>query len=365
MCVCPSDTLSVSRRLWAKPRACTWWQHIIANWQDSDWQLNFRMRRTSFLHLCNILRSDLERKNTRFRSSVPVEQRVAMCLWRLATNLRLRSISHLFGVGDSTACTIVQQVVAAINRVMLHHYIKAPSDADLRTIVQGFRDEWGFPQIAGAIDVTHISTLAPVDNPEDYSTRKGFYSVLLQGVVDHNLKFWDISVGWPGRVHASKVLEKSSLYQRAQNGTLLPCWTETFESVDVPLLILGDAAYPLLPWLLRPFPEDERCRGATQAQTTFNRQLSQARTSVDRAFGRLKGRWRCLQKKCNAHISLISHVISACCVLHNFCETHNEEWVDEDPGVNNDDEDVVELESSHQANDGERIRNALCAYFAQ
>ncbi|KAM9424168.1 uncharacterized protein KZ484_010982 isoform 2-T2 [Pholidichthys leucotaenia] len=346
--------------MWIQPRPCSWWQHINDNWDDRNWQLNFRMRRTSFMELCDILRPSLIRQRTHYRCPVPVELRVAICLWRLATNLEFRSISHLFGVGISTACIVTQQVVTAINRVMQHLYIKTPSDAELKTIVQGYRDKWRFPQVAGAIDGTHIGILTPADHPADYYNRKGFYSVLLQGVVDHKLKFWDINVGWPGTVHDARVFASSSLYHRGQNGTLLPGWTETFEGVDVPLVILGDAAYPLLSWLMKPFPEGS---GATWEQTQFNHRLSQARVTVKRAFGRLKGRWRCLLKKCNAHISLVSHIIAACCVLHNFCEVHNEEWEDDEPAE--DEDGLLEPENHHQANSGGHIRNALCAYFTQ
>lgn len=175
------------------------------------------------------------------------------------------------------------------------------------------------------------------------------------------MKFWDVNVGWPGKVHDARVLANSSLYRRGQNGTLFPGWTETFDGVDVPLVILGDAAYPLLPWLIKPFPEG---RGVTPAQTQFNHRLSHARMTVERAFGRLKGRWRCLLKRCDAHISLVSHIIAACCVLHNFCEIHNEQWIDED-SADDEDDGQAEPENPHQANHGRNIRDTLCAYFAQ
>ncbi|KAK7926068.1 hypothetical protein WMY93_008378 [Mugilogobius chulae] len=318
------------------------------------------MTKTSFLHLCDILRPYLTRQNTRFRRTLPVELRVGVCLWRLATNLEYRSISHLFGVGISTACTVTQQVVTAINRVMRHLYIKTPSEAELRVIVQGFRERWKLPQVAGAIDGTHIGIIAPAEEPADYYNRKNFYSVILQAVVDHRMKFWDINVGWPGKVHDARVLANSSLYMRGENGTLFPGWIERLNNVDVPIHILGDAAYPLLPWLLKPYPVG---RGLTEAQTHFNYRLSQGRMTVERAFGRLKGRWRCLLKRCDAHISFVSQIISACCILHNYCEVANEEWEDED--TVDDVDDLVDPEIGHQANYGGQIRDALCEYLAQ
>ncbi len=137
---------------------------------------------------------------------------VAMCIWRLATNLEYRSISHLFGVGLSTCCIITQKVVTAINVIMQPQYIKTPSAVEFRMIVQGFRDRWGFPQVAGAIDGTHINIKAPSNTPAVHYNRKGNYSIILQGVVDNKIKFWDINVGQPGKIHDALVFSLSSLF---------------------------------------------------------------------------------------------------------------------------------------------------------
>ena len=42
----------------------------------------------------------------------------------------------------------------------------------------------GFPQCAGAIDVTHIPIKAPKDSRSDYFNRKHFYSINVQAVAD-------------------------------------------------------------------------------------------------------------------------------------------------------------------------------------
>ena len=67
----------------------------------------------------------------------------------------------------------------------------------------------------GAIDGSHIPVRPPAMNHTDYYNRKGFYSVILQGVVDANYLFEDIYVGWPGSVHDSRVFVNSSLYNKA------------------------------------------------------------------------------------------------------------------------------------------------------
>ncbi len=43
---------------------------------------------------------------------------------------------------------------------------------------------------------------------------------------------------------------------------------------------------------------------------------------------RIKGRWRCLLKINDININTVSDVVLACCVLHNFCEFHREQYLD-------------------------------------
>ena len=70
--------------------------------------------------------------------------------------------------------------------------------------------------------MTHIPIMAPHQFPGDYFNRKGWHSILMQGTVDHLYSFTDINVGWPDRVHDSRVLVNSTLYQKGEQGSLFP-----------------------------------------------------------------------------------------------------------------------------------------------
>ena len=52
--------------------------------------------------------------------------------------------------------------------------------------------------------------------------------------------------------------------------------------------------------------------------------------SLERAFGLLKARWRCLLKRLDNQIENISEVIISCFALHNFFQLENEEFIDQD-----------------------------------
>lgn len=87
----------------------------------------------------------------------------------------------------------------------------------------------------------------------------------------------------------------------------------------MPLLVLGDPAYPLLSWLIKPFIG----RNLSAEQESFNCYHSSVRIAVENSFGRLKARWRIIGKKIDTKIEFAKPIICTCCILHNICELKN------------------------------------------
>ena len=103
-------------------------------------------------------------------------------------------------------------------------------------------------------------------------------------------------------------MANSWFYAAANSGTLFPDWSVQLGGVDVTLVVLGDAAYPLLPWLMKPYLDNP---GTTDQERYYNYRQSRARMVVENAFGRLKGRWRCLLRRMAADVSNAPSIVGA------------------------------------------------------
>ena len=135
--------------------------------------------------------------------------------------------------------------------------ISLPSGENLLNIFQGHHEEWGFPICGGAIDGTHVPILTPNESHADYVNRKGYHSIIMQSVVDHNNLYTDVVIGWPGSVHDARILSNSKIFEKGNNNTLFPQnEEEEISGQKMNQVIIGDAAYPVLPWLMKPYPEN-------------------------------------------------------------------------------------------------------------
>uniref|UniRef100_A0A8C4YQS5 Putative nuclease HARBI1 n=1 Tax=Gopherus evgoodei TaxID=1825980 RepID=A0A8C4YQS5_9SAUR len=268
---------TVERRFWARETSTEWWDHIIMEvWDDEQWLQNFRMRKATFMELCEELAPTLRRKDTRLRAALPVEKRVAIAIWKLATPDSYRSVGNQFGVGKSTIGIVLMQVCRDINRILLRRTMTL---GNVQDIVDGFA-QMGFPNCGGAINGTHIPILAPPHLASEYINRKGYFSMILQALVDHCGHFIDINTGWPGKVHDAPIFRNTGLFWKMQAGTFSPDRKITVGDVEMPIVILGDPAYPLMPWLMKLYTGK-----LDRSKDWFNYRLSRCRMTVECAFG--------------------------------------------------------------------------------
>ena len=156
--------------------------------------------------------------------------------------------------GLSSVFVSVREVCEAIVDILLPRYINVPSGDRLCDVVaSGDFLNVLVPLMANTSQLCHLWRMLWI-----ISTEKGHHSVVMPALVSCDYTFMDIYSGWPGSVHDGRVLTNSKLFQAAEAGTLLPNTTKSINGIDVPLLILGDPASPMLPWLMKPYTDNGR-----------------------------------------------------------------------------------------------------------
>lgn len=158
----------------------------------------------------------------------------------------------------------------------------------------------------------------------------------------------NVNSRFPGSTHDSHVWRMSAVRQHLCN---------TYRNSKE--WLLGDSGYPLEPWLLTPFSNPNN-----DDYQMFNKVHSKARSTVERAIGILKGRWRCLCKQRNLHYKppVCSKIINACATLHNICIQMDDYLPVDEILVDNYDDDVINFGNT-MYNLGDENRRAVIAYM--
>ena len=99
-----------------------------------------------------------------------------------------------------------------------------------------------------------------------------------------------------------------------RNSTLCDKFTERVLPHLPNGIILNDAGYHLLEWLLVPYVDNP---GMTATERRYNKAHRSARSVIEQIIGILKTRWACL-KELRFNPENCCHVAVVCCMLHNF-----------------------------------------------
>lgn len=91
---------------------------------EEEWRENFRMSRGSLYKLADELRPYIEGKRTIMRTPVDVIKQVAVTLYYLSDEGRLRKTANAFGISRQVVSKIVRKVCKAITVHLGKKYIK-------------------------------------------------------------------------------------------------------------------------------------------------------------------------------------------------------------------------------------------------
>lgn len=178
------------------------------------------------------------------------------------------------------------------------------------------------PNTVGAIDGKHVTIKKPINSGSSFFNYKQHHSIVLMAVVDANYKFVFIDVGSKGRFPDGSIFDNCILKRKMINKQLHlpePKGLPGREDIVVPHVIVGDAAFPLMENLMRPFPQRQVIDN--YRNKVFNYRLSRARQTVECAFGILSSRFRIFLRPFEMKVETVDKIVMASCVLHNYLRT--------------------------------------------
>lgn len=200
--------------------------------------------------------------------------------------------------------------------------------------------------VFGCIDGTHIAIPGPL-NDNSYYNRKGYHSVVLQGICNSDLKFMNIFCGWPGSAHDARIWKSSNVYKLIEE--------DSTKLLPKNKYLIGDCAYPLKPYLMVPFKDNGYLN---ERQHRFNARLSSSRIVIEQAFGRLKGLFRRLKYVNVLNLKNIKYIITAACVLHNISINDNTSYTEQEIAQEDNQEYLINNDIEENT-DGKEIRNTI------
>jgi len=227
-------------------------------------------------------------------------------------------------MGFSTVREIVKEVCEAIWDNLGPLVMPEPTEEMWKKVAERYKTMWHFPNCIGAIDGKHINIQCPINAGSTYYNYKGSHSIVLLAIVDADYKFITVDVGSYGRNSDGGIFSNSIIGKKLHNNTLnIPKPNPLLENGDpLPYVFVGDEAFPLKPYLLRPYSRNSL--GDNEPNKIFNYRLSRARRVVENAFGILAARWRCFRGHIEVQPEFVDKIVLASCCLHNMLCTDNE-----------------------------------------
>ncbi|XP_053380248.1 putative nuclease HARBI1 [Mercenaria mercenaria] len=315
------------RRWWTRPwltqeRRLQFGQYstILAELREGDtssFKNYMRMTPEMFDELLQRLTPRLQKSDTHWRKALDPGLKLAVTLRHLAAGDSYPSLSYDFRVARTTISLFIPEVCEAIVQSYSEEVIPIPNTPEeWRPIAEEFERRWNVPHACGALDGKHIALRKPRRSGSEYYNYKGFFSIVLMALVDANYRFLWIDVGGHGHMSDAQIYNNSELNEMLEDGTigLPPPEPLPNDDRDMPYFILGDDAFGLRTYLMKPFGR----RGLEREKLITNYRLSRGRRVVENAFGILAARFRVLLTTMQQTPEIVATIVESCVCLHNL-----------------------------------------------
>ena len=287
--------------------------------EDTDgFKEMMRMEYDTFLKLLNYVEPFISPQERYHRAAViNAKERLTLTLRFLATGETYKSLGFQFRISCSAISYIVSSVCEALIAHVGKEYLKTPSTKDEWALIShDFQEKWQFPNALGAIDGKHIVIIPPPNSGSNYYNYKHTNSIVLLAIAGPNYECLFADVGTNGRMNDSGIWNKSSLRCAIESREIEFPEPKTlpYRSEKLPFVIVGDDAFALKNYMMKPFPQ----RNLTVERRIYNYRHSRARRISENMFGILANRLRIFHTTMHLSPERATSITLSALVLHNF-----------------------------------------------
>jgi len=240
----------------------------------------------------------------------------------LATGDSFKTISFSYRLGHATVYKIVIDTCQSIVKNLMTEVMPQPTEERWKQISNDFWNVWNFPNCLGALDGKHVTIQAPANSGSNFFNYKKTFSVVLLALVDANYNFIAVDVGAYGKNSDGGILAHSNFGKSLENGSLNIPNDEILPNTNIsaPYVILGDEAFPLKTYLMRPYPGKQL---DDLSKRIYNYRVCRTRRVVENCFGILVQKFRIFNRRIQSKPENVDYIILATCVLHNYIKKYS------------------------------------------
>ena len=196
----------------------------------------------------------------------------------------------------------------------------APLILKTKKIEQRFRNGWNVPHAVIALDRKQIAIKKPKKSGTEYFNYKSYFSLILLALVDADYKFLWVNMGASGSSSDAQIVNSCKLERKIENRALGLPPPELLGpgGPDLHYFLMGDDAFALMPWLVKPNSR----RQLTREERIANYRISRGRRVVENSFGILVKRFRVLLTTMEQRPKVVRDIVLTYVVLHNMLRSH-------------------------------------------
>ena len=176
------------RSVWVKPgQTEEWWKNLESSeMSPEEWKNNLQLSKKGFHKLMDAIRPFAKLHSSKVRQDVlRLEKRIAITLYYLNDQGSMKMTANTFSIARCTVRAVVHKMCQILNESIGPKIVKFHvSKQEIAEATGRFLQKFGFPQVIGCIDGTHILMKQPSENFHVYFSYKICYTINCQAICD-------------------------------------------------------------------------------------------------------------------------------------------------------------------------------------